>query len=118
MPDALALLAGQTWRGNIRELRNVLEQAAMRSEDTAINAEQLREVLRSSGVEPAAPAPGPETALAPSPAHNSPADTDLLRPLAQQVAELNARPSPPPWPPTAATNCHGAPAGHLAGHAV
>ncbi|MEJ8292121.1 sigma 54-interacting transcriptional regulator, partial [Delftia tsuruhatensis] len=53
LPDALALLAGQTWRGNIRELRNVLEQAAMRSEDTAINAEQLREVLRSSGVEPA-----------------------------------------------------------------
>ncbi len=91
LPDALALLAGQTWRGNIRELRNVLEQAAMRSEDTAINAEQLREVLRSSGVEPAAPAPGPETAPAPSPAHNSPADTDLLRPLAQQVAELERK---------------------------
>lgn len=91
LPDALALLAGQTWRGNIRELRNVLEQAAMRSEDTAINAEQLREVLRSSGVEPAAPAPGPETTPAPSPAHNSPADTDLLRPLAQQVAELERK---------------------------
>ena len=91
LPDALALLAGQTWRGNIRELRNVLEQAAMRSEDTAINAEQLREVLRSSGVEPAAPAPGPETAPAPSSAHNSPADTDLLRPLAQQVAELERK---------------------------
>ncbi|WP_333906582.1 helix-turn-helix domain-containing protein, partial [Delftia acidovorans] len=33
----------------------------------------------------------PETALAPSPAHNSPADTDLLRPLAQQVAELERK---------------------------
>jgi DNA-binding NtrC family response regulator len=30
--DAMALLAGQPWRGNIRELRNVLEQAAMRSD--------------------------------------------------------------------------------------
>jgi transcriptional regulator with PAS, ATPase and Fis domain len=27
-PEALALLSGQVWRGNIRELRNVLEQAA------------------------------------------------------------------------------------------
>ncbi|HON31068.1 MAG TPA: sigma 54-interacting transcriptional regulator, partial [Ottowia sp.] len=28
-PDAIALLAAQHWRGNIRELRNVLEQAAL-----------------------------------------------------------------------------------------
>jgi transcriptional regulator with PAS, ATPase and Fis domain len=88
LPDALALLAGQAWRGNIRELRNVLEQAAMRSEDTAIDAALLREVLRSSGVEPAAPAPGPEALPAPD---GSAADANLLRPLAQQVAELEQR---------------------------
>jgi DNA-binding NtrC family response regulator len=40
-PDAMALLAGQPWRGNIRELRNVLEQAAMRSDSQSIDAEQL-----------------------------------------------------------------------------
>ena len=28
-PDAVALLGAQTWRGNIRELRNVLEQATL-----------------------------------------------------------------------------------------
>ena len=41
MPDAMALLAGQPWRGNIRELRNVLEQAVMRSDSQSIDAAQL-----------------------------------------------------------------------------
>ena len=45
-PDALALLVGQPWRGNIRELRNVLEQAVMRSDASTIDAEQLARVLR------------------------------------------------------------------------
>ena len=30
--EAIAMLSAQAWRGNIRELRNVLEQAAMRSD--------------------------------------------------------------------------------------
>jgi DNA-binding NtrC family response regulator len=41
-PDALALLAAQPWRGNIRELRNVLEQAAMRSDAQRIDAPRWR----------------------------------------------------------------------------
>jgi DNA-binding NtrC family response regulator len=82
-PDALALLMGQPWRGNIRELRNVLEQAAMRSESQSIDAEQLTSILRESGVEPAAPLA--EVASA------APDDAALLRPLAQQVAEVERR---------------------------
>jgi transcriptional regulator with PAS, ATPase and Fis domain len=84
LPDALALLAGQARRGNIREQRNVLEQAAMRSDTLAIGAQQLHDVLRESGVEPAAPAPALE--------HAEPDEAArLLRPLAVQVAELEQR---------------------------
>ena len=50
--QAMALLSAQTWRGNIRELRNVLEQAAMRSESHLIDVEQVQQVLRESGVQP------------------------------------------------------------------
>ncbi|MBG9387477.1 sigma-54 interaction domain-containing protein [Caenimonas aquaedulcis] len=80
-PDALALLAAQNWRGNIRELRNVLEQAAMRSDSQRIDVADLEEVLRESGVRRIAP----PLQLA-EPAERSPAS--VLRPLAQQVAEL------------------------------
>ncbi len=43
-PDALLLLAAQRWRGNIRELRNVLEQVTKRSGLAArIDAAQLEQ---------------------------------------------------------------------------
>ena len=82
-PDALALLMGQPWRGNIRELRNVLEQAAMRSDSQSIDAEQLTRILRETGVEPAAPL----AEAAPAAAN----DAALLRPMAEQVAEVEQR---------------------------
>ncbi|HYD76877.1 sigma-54 interaction domain-containing protein [Ramlibacter sp.] len=82
--EAMALLAAQSWPGNIRELRNVLEQAAMRSESQRIEAAHLEQVLRDAGVEsivappvvavPTLPQPGP--------------DSRRLRPLADQVAEV------------------------------
>lgn len=84
LPDALALLSGQPWRGNIRELRNVLEQAAMRSDDHSIDAEQLRTIFREGGVEPAAP-------VVDAIVSRDPGQDDLLRPLAVQVAELEGR---------------------------
>ncbi len=87
LPDALALLAGQPWRGNIRELRNVLEQAAMRSDSQSLDAAQLACVLREAGSEPAAAAPLESS-------HGSAeldGDAHLLRPLPQQVAELERR---------------------------
>jgi transcriptional regulator with PAS, ATPase and Fis domain len=84
LPDALALLAAQTWRGNIRELRNVLEQASMRCESQRIDASQLERILREAGLEQIAPA---------SVEHAAPdlSEASLLRPLAEQVAELERR---------------------------
>ena len=87
LPDALALLAGQPWRGNIRELRNVLEQAVMRGDSPSIDAAQLERVLREAGVEPAAPAPVQE----PVADVGAEDESRYLRPLAEQVAELERR---------------------------
>ncbi len=84
--DALALLCAQVWRGNIRELRNVLEQAMMRSDSNRITALHLEMVLRESGVEQLAPAP---VAAAPDPAATATAPRIL--PLTDQVAELERK---------------------------
>jgi DNA-binding NtrC family response regulator len=40
-PDALAALRAHTWPGNIRELKNVIEHAAILSDGNAIGAEHL-----------------------------------------------------------------------------
>ncbi|MES2942093.1 MAG: sigma 54-interacting transcriptional regulator [Pseudomonadota bacterium] len=79
-PDALALLSAQTWRGNIRELRNVLEQTMMRSDSLNIDRAQFEEVLRDAGIEHVSP-----EVLAPD------EDMDLLKPLAEQVAQVERR---------------------------
>jgi DNA-binding NtrC family response regulator len=79
--EAIALLAGQNWRGNIRELRNVLEQAAMRSDSHRIEVTHLEQVLRESGIKHIAP---PAVAAQ----QPDPKPTYALRPLAVQVAEL------------------------------
>ena len=80
-PDALALLSAQTWRGNIRELRNVLEQTMMRSDSMNISRAQFEEVLKESGVERIAPELPPLIE----------GDLDPLRPLAEQVAQVEQR---------------------------
>jgi transcriptional regulator with PAS, ATPase and Fis domain len=79
--DAMAMLAAQPWRGNIRELRNLLEQAAMRSDSQHIEENDLVEVLREAGIERVPPAPTPREISAP-------ARGNVLRPLAEQVAEI------------------------------
>ncbi|HEY3049590.1 MAG TPA: sigma 54-interacting transcriptional regulator [Polaromonas sp.] len=83
--EGLALLSAQTWRGNIRELRNVLEQAAMRSDSPHIPRAQLLGVLREAGIDQLAPGAlngfDEEAARA----------TGAIRPLAEQVAQLEQR---------------------------
>lgn len=87
--DALALLAGQHWRGNIRELRNVLEQVTMRSDSQRIDAAQLERIMRESGVEHVqAAAPTLESA---GDMDESARNAALLRPLDEQIAELEQR---------------------------
>lgn len=82
-PDALALLSAQSWRGNIRELRNVLEQAVMRCDSVSIGRVQFEEVLRDAGIEQIAPA-----SLSAFFDEADLAGADLLRPLAEQVAQV------------------------------
>jgi DNA-binding NtrC family response regulator len=86
--EALALLSVQRWRGNIRELRNVLEQVTMRSDSHHIVKQQLELVLREAGIEPLVPATMAGAAIE-SPLPVSAAQE--LRPLAEQVAELERR---------------------------
>jgi transcriptional regulator with PAS, ATPase and Fis domain len=78
---AISLLSSQRWRGNTRELRNVLEQAAMRSDSQQIDERVLVGVLRDAGIERLPPAPPPQRAASAS-------NTDALRPLAEQVAAV------------------------------
>ena len=55
-PDALALLQAQDYRGNVRELRNLLERAALLCDGMAIGAAHVRQAL-ASGRRPASVAP-------------------------------------------------------------
>ncbi|MBC5768279.1 sigma-54 interaction domain-containing protein [Ramlibacter albus] len=79
-PAAMELLAAQAWRGNTRELRNVLEQAAMRSDSPTLEAQDVATVLRESGIEQLAVPAAAASTLA--------ASSSALRPLGEQVAEL------------------------------
>jgi transcriptional regulator with PAS, ATPase and Fis domain len=78
-PEALELLAAQLWRGNVRELRNVLEQASLLGDAHRIDAARIAQVLRETGLEPVEVTPPVDAALR---------SVDPLRPLADQVAEL------------------------------
>ncbi len=68
--SALAVLAAHPWPGNIRELRNVLEQAAMLTDNARLGAEDFVRVL-----------PG-------APARAETGKPVQLRPLPQLIAEL------------------------------
>jgi len=118
-PEALAWLARQTWPGNIRELRNTLEQAALMTDDLVLDARHFggavdaARVTQSSGWPIGGPlgdqtsaqsgglVAGPasfitDTPVAPSPAAGPPAAAaatpgDALRSLGEQVAEVERR---------------------------
>ncbi|HET8743995.1 MAG TPA: sigma 54-interacting transcriptional regulator [Ramlibacter sp.] len=83
--EAVAVLASQAWRGNIRELRNVLEQAAMRSDSPRIAAAHIEQVLRDAGIERLPPVVMPRIRTVEGGA------SEALRPLAEQVAEVERR---------------------------
>jgi len=89
-PDALDLLARHRWPGNIRELRNVLEQATLMTDDPNLGAAHFGPLLgglpAAEAAEPRPPARAPEL---PSDSPSSSDHRDL--PLPQAVAELEAR---------------------------
>jgi transcriptional regulator with PAS, ATPase and Fis domain len=92
---ALDLLARQSWPGNIRQLRNVLEQAALMSDERVLDAKRIGSALSEVGPKPqpearrAAPVAPPDAPAAPRSTPDAP--PAALVPLPQAIAELEAR---------------------------
>lgn len=55
-PDALALLAAELWPGNVRQLANVLERAAILAPGERLSGEQIARLLGRKGAGEGAPA--------------------------------------------------------------
>ncbi len=87
-PQAVALLSAQHWRGNVRELRNVLEQLLLRCDGSLIDDKAVALVLQESGLSQIA---APANLLTDSSSDLSADAADLLRPLGEQVRALEAR---------------------------
>jgi len=87
-PQAVALLSAQRWRGNVRELRNVLEQLLLRCDGSLIDDKAVALVLQDSGLSQIA---APVSLPADGAAHRSAQAPSLLRPLGEQVRELENR---------------------------
>ncbi|QLC72659.1 sigma 54-interacting transcriptional regulator [Pseudomonas sp. LPB0260] len=86
-PQALALLRAQPWRGNVRELRNLLERAQLAADTSLLEAAQIVPLLGTPTAPPAAPIAAPATPAATSPADTAAAPADLrVPPLAQSIA--------------------------------
>ncbi|HRD96230.1 MAG TPA: sigma 54-interacting transcriptional regulator [Rubrivivax sp.] len=83
-PEALALLARRDWPGNIRELRNALEQAALMTDDLVLEPRHFS----PSTLETPGPAPSPVAAPPPVPPQELPRPAQIARTLAEQVAEV------------------------------
>jgi len=92
--DALDLLARHSWPGNIRELRNVLEQASLMTDDMLLTAAHFHGVVEDAPhaleATPHAEAPASEPVAAPGPAA-TPAAVGIIKSLPQAIAELEAQ---------------------------
>jgi len=92
-PEALDLLAAQPWPGNIRELRNVLEQATLMTDESELTPLHFDDALRLQAAARGSPPAASGVAAAPQPQPQpqppSPASgVARLLPLAQQVEEV------------------------------
>jgi two-component system nitrogen regulation response regulator NtrX len=56
--EALAWLARQPWPGNVRQLKNLMERAAILADGTTLDAPELERLSGASPAAPAAPASG------------------------------------------------------------
>ena len=90
--EALDLLARHDWPGNIRELRNVLEQATLMTDDPSLGAAHFAPLLGVPARAEAAPLAPPVPRAPPAPpAPDAPTHGAAWLPLPQAVAELEAR---------------------------
>ena len=93
---ALDRLAAHPWPGNIRELRNVLEQAALMTDDLRLTAVHLDVAMGQASA-----APGGLTAVLADLPPDLPADLPARAPQGQPPASADPPPAPPPDPPPA-----------------
>ena len=89
--DALLLLARQRWPGNIRELRNVLEQATLMTDDLQLTAAHFKPLV-AVGFDPAnCPDSAPTEGRGMPDVSAVPALRSPVQPLPQAIAALEAR---------------------------
>lgn len=90
-PDALAVLAEHDYRGNVRELQNVVERLVILSEDDLLDADDARSALPRRRQAPASPSsPLPQSPPASPPASSPAASASTFRrgtPLRQLLLE-------------------------------
>ena len=95
--EALAEMQQQRWRGNIRELRNTVERLLIMSRGDAVEAQDIRDILRV-GDRAAAASAGPPPAL---PMSHAAAASEPAAPAASAGAAVSVAPAePPPRPGT------------------
>ena len=87
--EALELLARHDWPGNIRELRNAIEQATLMTDDNPLTAVHFSTLVRSTS-----PAPGASRLPPAAP----------FCPCRAPLPNWSCRPFAPPWMPPAATS--------------
>jgi transcriptional regulator with PAS, ATPase and Fis domain len=85
--EALELLAAHDWPGNIRELRNVLEQATLMTDDLVLTVEHFRGMVPAATLSRATPPVSTPPREAPPPAAE-PQAAPAIKPLPQAIAEL------------------------------
>ncbi|MEP7102107.1 MAG: sigma 54-interacting transcriptional regulator [Burkholderiales bacterium] len=84
--DALDLLAHQRWPGNIRELRNALEQASLMTDDLLLTAAHFAALKADAPATMRAASP-----RAAAPAREAASVGGAVKPLSEAVAELEGR---------------------------
>ena len=90
--DALERLTQHRWPGNIRELRNVLEQAALMTDDLLLTARHLSIAPAAASLAPDAGSALPAPTATAAPAVASPPEPAApFKPLPQAIAELETR---------------------------
>jgi transcriptional regulator with PAS, ATPase and Fis domain len=82
-PEALALLGRQPWKGNVRELRNLLERAQLDADGPLLEAAQLHPLLAAPGL--------PAQAQPAEPLTVTPSEAAPLQPLAESIAQAERR---------------------------
>ncbi|MBC8056767.1 MAG: sigma 54-interacting transcriptional regulator [Rhizobiales bacterium] len=93
--DALDLLARHRWPGNIRELRNALEQASLMTDDLLLTAAHFPSLANEARGPQEMPQETPRASPAPASRSSeqlfSYAPTAAVKPLSEAVAELEGR---------------------------